>query len=70
MAQKTITVYPASYDQENYAYYSVDSAHPLSNPIGKDSSNTTYAQWKLTRGSGAVSYVFYIFDLSIKYIKS
>lgn len=64
MAQKTITVYPASYDSENYAYNSVNSSYPLSNPIGKGSSNGTYAQWNLLTGSRAESYVFYNFDLS------
>ena len=30
-----ITVYPASYDSMNYAYASVNSSYPLSNPVGK-----------------------------------
>ena len=59
-----ITVYPASYDSVNYAYASVNSSYPLSNPVGKGSSNTTYAQWNIKTGSTAESYVFYIFDLS------
>lgn len=64
MATNTITVYPASYDQSNYSYASVNSSYPLSNPIGKGSNNSTYAQWTLKTGSSAESYVFYKFDLS------
>ena len=64
MAQETMTVYPSSYDSTNYSYASVNSSHPLSNPVGKGSSNTTYAEWNLTTGYGAKTYVFYIFDLS------
>lgn len=57
-------VYPASYDSTNYSYASVNSYYPLSNPVGKSSSNTTYAQWNMTTGSSAETYVFYLFDLS------
>lgn len=64
MATNTITVYPASYDQSNYSYASVNSSHPLSNPIGKGSDNDTYSEWNMKTGSNAESHVFYKFDLS------
>lgn len=57
-------VYPASYDSTNYSYASVDSSYPLSNAVGKGSDNSTYAQWTMKTGSGAETYVYYIFDLS------
>ena len=62
--QDNITAYPSSYDTTNYSYSSVNSSYPLSNAVGMGSGNTTYAQWNLTTGSNAESYVFYIFDLS------
>lgn len=64
MGTKTATLYPASYDTTRTKYASVNSSYPLSNPIGKPSSNTTYAQWDLTTGSSAESYVYYKFDCS------
>ena len=64
MAQENITLYPSSYDATNYSYASVKSSHPLSNPVGKSSSNNTYAEWNLKTGSNAETYVFYKFDLS------
>ena len=64
MVQGTLTAYPSSYDTSNHSYASVNSSYPLSNPVGKGSDNTTYAQWNLTTGFGAESYVFYKFDLS------
>ena len=59
-----LVVYPSSYDSTNHSYDSVNSSYPLSNVVGKSSSNTTYAQWNLKRGSHAETYVFYLFDLS------
>lgn len=64
MSQTTITAYPDSYDSTNYAYAAVDSSYPLSNAVGNSSSSTTYAQWTMKTGSGAESYVYYLFDLS------
>lgn len=60
----TLTTYPSGYDETNYSYASVNSSYPLSNAVGKSSSNTTYAQWNLKTGSSAESYVFYLFDCS------
>lgn len=59
-----LVVYPSSYDSTNYSYASVNSSYPLSNAVGKSSSNTTYAQWNLKTGFYAETYVFYLFDLS------
>lgn len=69
MATEIITkeissITPSSYDSSNYSYSSVNSSYPLSNPIGKDSSNTSYAQWNMKTGNGSETYVFYKFDLS------
>ena len=69
MATEIITkeissVTPSSYDSSNYSYGSVNSSNPLSNPIGKDSSSTTYAEWDMKHGNGSETYVFYKFDLS------
>lgn len=60
----TLSLYPASYDTTDYSYASVASSHPLSNAVGNDSSATTYAQWYLTTGNSAETYVYYKFDLS------
>ena len=64
MATEIITkeissVTPSSYDSSNYSYNSVNSSYPLSNPIGKDSSSTTYAEWDMKHGNGSETYVFY-----------
>lgn len=64
MAKHTLNAYPTSYDANNYSYASVNSSYPLSNPVGKGSDSTTYAQWNLKTGYQAESYVFYSFDLS------
>lgn len=58
------TLYPSGYDSTNYSYASVNSSYPLSNPVGKASSNTSYCQVNLKTGSGAETYVFYKFDCS------
>ncbi|MGM9608358.1 MAG: hypothetical protein ACI3XJ_12720 [Oscillospiraceae bacterium] len=60
----TLTVYPSGYDTTNYSYNTVNSSYPLTNPVGKSSDNTTYAQWTMKTGSSAETYVFYLFDLS------
>lgn len=59
-----LKVNPSGYDSTNYSYESVNSSYPLSKPIGKGSSNSTYAQWSLKKGFGSETYVFYLFDLS------
>lgn len=64
MAQKTLTLYPSSYDTTDYKYASVHTSYPLSVPIGKSSSNTSYAQINLTTGSQAETWVYYKFDTS------
>ena len=61
---ETLTAYPSGYDTTNYSYNTVNSSYPLTNPVGKSSSNTTYAQWTMKTGSSAETYVFYLFDLS------
>lgn len=61
---KNLAVTPASVVTALSKYASVSSSYPFSNPVGKGSSNTTYAQWNLTTGSNAESYVFYKFNLS------
>lgn len=58
------TLYPSGYDSTHYSYASVNSSYPLSNPVGKSSSNTSYAQINLKTGSSAETYVFYTFDCS------
>lgn len=62
--QTTATLYPSGYNSTTYKYASVNSSYPLSNPVGKPSSNTTYSQINLTTGSSAETYVFYTFDCS------
>lgn len=57
-------LYPAEVNTAWCRYASVNTSYPLTNPVGKDSSNTTYSQWNLTTGSSAESYVFYKFDCS------
>ncbi len=58
---KTITAYPSAYDSSDYSYASISNA---TNPVGKDSSNTTYATINLNTGSGAETYVYFPFDFS------
>ena len=60
----SIEVTPSGYDSTNYSYASVVSGYPLTNPVGKDSTNTSMCRVNLKTGSGAESYVFYTFDFS------
>lgn len=60
----SITVYPASYNTTVYSYQSIASGYPLTNPIGKGSTNTSMCRINLKTGSNAETYVFYKFDLS------
>ena len=58
---ETITVYPSAYDTSDYSYASISGA---TNPVGKDSSNTTYATINLKTGSRATTYVYFPFGFS------
>lgn len=59
----TLTLNPVSLDSTNSSYASVNSSYPISNGFdGSDSSS--YAQFVLTTGSGATTYVYYNFDTS------
>lgn len=62
--EDSITVYPSSYNTTDYSYASVNSSYPLSNAVGKSSTNTSYSQWNIKTGSNAESWVYYNFDLS------
>lgn len=62
--QVTISAHPTSYDSDHYSRYSISSSHPLSDAYS-DSDSTTYAQINLTRGSGAETYYYFKFNLSI-----
>lgn len=57
--QYTITLYPSSYDTENYSWYSTSS---LSNGYASASS-TSYAQITCNT-KGAEAYIYYKFDTS------
>ena len=59
----TISAYPSSFDSTNSTYASVNSSYPIDNGT-TDSSSTTYAQFVLTTGSGAATYIYYNFDFS------
>lgn len=59
----TIAGHPSSFDSTNSTYASVNSSYPISNGYA-DSSSTTYAQFVLTTGSSANTYIYYNFDFS------
>ena len=59
----SISAHPTSYDSSHYSYASVSSSYPLTNAY-TDSSSTTYAQVNWKTGSGAETYVFFLFDFS------
>ena len=59
----TISAHPSSFDSSNSSYASVDSSHPIENGY-EDSSSTTYAQFVLTTGRNAETYIYYNFDFS------
>ena len=46
-ATETITAYPSAYLTSDYSYASISNA---TNPVGKGSSNTTYATINLKTG--------------------
>ena len=60
-ATETIMVYPSAYLTSPSSYASVSN---MTNPVGKDSSNTTYATINLKTGSRAETYVYFPFDFS------
>lgn len=56
----TLTAIPSSYDSTDKSYYSLNSA---ANGY-TDATSTTYAQMNWTRGSGAISYMYFKFNTS------
>ena len=60
----TITLHPSQVVAEESTYDSVDADAPLTKPIGKGSTNTTYTEIYLTWGKQAQTYVTYRFDTS------
>lgn len=66
MATETITLYPASLNDSMNAEFPVtpNASYPLTNVIGKGSSNNTYAQWGFKSGRDVLSRVMYNFDTS------
>ena len=61
MATETKTFYPGPYDSVESSVQSVNNA---TNPVGKGSTNTTYATIYLVTGSGATTTIYWPFDLS------
>ena len=61
MATETKTFYPGAYD---FAASSVQGVTNAENPLGKGSTNTTYATINLVTGSRATTTVYCLFDLS------
>ena len=61
MATETKTFYPGAYDSGASSVQSVTNA---TNPVGKGSTNTTYATINLVAGSRATTTIYWPFDLS------
>ena len=61
MATETKTFYPGAYDPGASSVQSVTNAK---NPVGKGSTNTTYATINLVTGSRATTTIYWPFDLS------
>ncbi len=61
MATETKTFYPGAYDSGASSVQSVTNA---TNPVGKGSTNTTYATINLVTGSRATTTIYWPFDLS------
>ena len=61
MATETKTFYPGPYDSVESSVQSVTNA---TNPVGKGSTNTTYATINLVTGSRATTTIYWPFDLS------
>nr|DAL14463.1 MAG TPA_asm: hypothetical protein [Caudoviricetes sp.] len=60
----TITLHPSQVVAEESTYDSVSADAPLTKPIGKGATNTTYAEIYLVRGRQAQTYVTYRFNTS------
>lgn len=59
----SLTVHPSSFDDDASSYASISSSYPVS--YGYDGSDSTnYAQFSITTGSSAYTYIVYNFDLS------
>ena len=59
----TLTAYPSSFDDDASSYASISSSYPVSYAYdGSDSTN--YAQFSITTGSNAYTYIYYNFDFS------
>lgn len=61
MATETKTLYPGAYDSGASSVQSVTNA---TNPVGKGSTNTTYATINLVTGFRATTTIYWPFDLS------
>ena len=61
MATETKTFYPGAYDSGASSVQSVTNA---TNPVGKGSTNTTYATINLVTGSRVTTTIYWPFDLS------
>lgn len=61
MATETKTFYPGAYDSGASSVQSVTNA---TNPVGKGSTNTTYATINLVTGSRATTTIYWPFDMS------
>ena len=61
MATETKTLYPGAYDSGASSVQSVTNA---TNPVGKGSTNTTYATINLVTGYRATTTIYWPFDLS------
>lgn len=60
----TITLHPSQVVAEESTYEQASATHPLSAAIGKGKTNTTYAEWYMTKGATARTRVVYGFDTS------
>ena len=60
----TITLHPSQVVAEESTYEQASATHPLSSAIGKGKTNTTYAEWYMTKGAAAQTHVVYGFDTS------
>ena len=59
----SLTFHPSSLDTTHSRYASVSSSYPIDNGY-TDATSSSYAQFVLTTGSGAATYVYYNFDTS------
>jgi hypothetical protein len=59
----SVVMHPTSFDSANSSYASVNSSYPITNGYTEGSS-TSYAQFVLTTGSQAYTYIYYNFDTS------